>query len=88
MVMAGTAQRSAWRTAAGPPAAIAVASRPSPAAAVRGSIAPASHCTSTDAAMVLFTAIHAKFVTKSTVATSAAPRWPSTARTATIDGTP
>src|SRR5438094_189060 len=52
------------------------------------SLPPPASLTQIDAAMTLLSAIQAKLVTKSSSASAWAPLNPSTARVATIDGTP
>ncbi len=86
--ISGTAHRSARRTAPGPRATTVADTRPSPMAQARSPNGSGTSRAHTDAAMTLFTAIHAKLVTKSTAATTPAPVCPSTARAAIIDGTP
>src|SRR4051794_15231148 len=84
--------RSARATARGPRHTTKVAIKPS-AIAHAGCEAPAGppHLAAArahaDAAITLLSAIHAKLVTYSTTATSAAPVIPSAGRAAMIDGT-
>src|SRR5262249_11984825 len=88
----GTATRSARATARGPRHTTTVAR--SPSAMDHGVSAPAAGPTHTpaarapaDAAITWFGAIHAKFETYSTTATSPAPTKPSAGRAAITDGT-
>src|SRR5688572_25697249 len=64
--MSGTAQRSARRTVAGPPATTAVDTTPTMTDQARSSSATGSMRAATEAAITLLTAIHAKLVTNST----------------------
>src|SRR5476651_378774 len=92
MTIAGTATRSARATARGPSHTTHVASSPSTTAhAVCDPAAGPIHAVATraqaDAAITLFSAIHAKLLMYSTTATSPAPTIPSAGRTAITDGT-
>src|SRR5262245_22792458 len=84
--ISGTATRSASATACGPPHTTAVAA--SPIAIDHAVSDPNPNVFAhTDAAMTLFSAIHAKFVTYRTPATTPAPPKPSAGRVAITDGT-
>src|SRR5262245_28647374 len=84
----GTARRSAYPTARGPAATIAVEAMPSAADQIINEPGPPSTSAHADAAIWLLIAIHAKLVMNSTPETICAPRWPSGARAAIMDGTP
>src|SRR5262245_37429393 len=81
----GTATRSARATARGPAHTIAVAAIPS--ATAQTLCDPPAIRAHAEAAMTLFSAIHAKLDTYRRTATSPAPRTPSAARVAMSDGT-
>src|SRR6516164_6921055 len=88
----GTAMRSALATARGPSQTTKVATSPSTSAhTVCDPAAGPIHAVPTraqaDAAITLFSAIHAKLLTYSRTATSPAPVNPSAGREAMIDGT-
>ena len=83
----GTATRSARPTRRGPPATIAVATRPSPIAQIRRLGGPPQSDAQIDAAITSLSAIQAKLVTTSSHASALAPENPSGARHAMIDGT-
>src|SRR5580765_2950070 len=89
--ISGTAMRSARATARGPRHTTIVAIKPSAIAQAVGETFgpahPAAARAHADAAITLFSAIHAKLVTYRTTATSAAPVMPSAGRAAMIDGT-
>ena len=84
----GTAMRSARPTSFGPPATITVATMPIATDHARWEPGPPATREQADAAMTLLTAIQAKFTAYRNRATSPAPRRPSAARAAMIDGTP
>src|SRR3954462_8327872 len=90
--ISGTAIRSARATARGPNQTTAVASSPSTIAQTgRDPAAGPSHSAPTrahaEAAMTLFSAIHAKLLMYSAAATRPAPAKPSAGRAAITDGT-
>ena len=92
IIIDGTATRSARATARGPSQTTKVASSPSTTAhavcdPAAGPIHAAPMRAHADAAMTLFSAIHAKLLTYNTTATSPAPAIPSAGRAAITDGT-
>src|SRR4051812_4892996 len=84
--ISGTAMRSAPATARGPRTTMIVATTPRTIAQTVSDPTPTARAQA-DAAITLFSAIHAKFEMYRTTATMLAPRMPSAGRVATIDGT-